>query len=47
MSTAPVILPNSGAIPIGKLRHASKIGQSKKGKTKQATVISDFNAYAS
>ena len=32
------------AVTLSRLLHVSKVGQSKKGKTKQATVISDFHA---
>jgi len=32
------------AVTLARPLHVSKVGQSKKGKTKQATVISDFHA---
>jgi len=37
----------SVAVALVRPLHVSKVGQSKKGKTKQATLISDFHAYES
>jgi len=33
------------AVTLARLPHVSKVGQSKKGKTKQATLIFDFHAH--
>jgi len=35
------------AVTLARPLHVSKVGQSKKGKTKQATLISDFHAQGS
>jgi len=35
------------AVALARPLHVSKVGQSKKGKTKQATLISDFHAHGS
>jgi len=35
------------AVTLARPLHVSKVGQSKKGKTKQATLISDFHAHGS
>ena len=37
----------SVAVTLARPLHVSKVGQSKKGKTKQATLISDFHAHGS
>jgi len=38
---------NDVAVTPARPIHVSKVGQSKKGKTKQATLVSDFHAHGS